>query len=412
MLANLRVRSPVVVAVLAFAVLLSGCSLFRHKKAADETYAESPVDQLYAAGAAHLDRRQWSDGITYFKEVERQHPYSEWSRRSIMMEAYAHYEANQYDDAISDADRFIQLYPGNASTAYAYYLKAECYFEQILDVGRDQAATGQALAAMREVDRRYPKTEYAQDARLKIDMINDQLAGKEMSVGRFYLRRGETLAAIGRFKTVVDRYQTTSDAPEALYRLVEAYLTLGLVEEAKRNAAVLGYNFPGEIWYADAYKLMTEKGLRPEVAPKPEHGFFHRAARMLSLRSAHGSAPPPPADAGAAPGSALTQPDTSASPAPAPEQPRKKGWFDWMHGGHKADSSAPAAQTDSAAPPPAPQSDAASAPTSTDAAAAPEQTPKKKTGWLHWPFGKKAPPAGESGAPPVSSAASSAAPAN
>ena len=141
-------------------------------------------------------------------------------------------------------DRFIELYPGNASTAYAYYLKAECYFEQILDVGRDQAATEQALAAMREVARRYPKTEYALDARLKIDMINDQLAGKEMTIGRWYLRRGDTLAAIGRFKLVVERYQTTSDAPEALYRLVEAYLTLGVYDEAKRNAAVLGYNFP------------------------------------------------------------------------------------------------------------------------------------------------------------------------
>jgi len=351
-LANFRVRSPVVFAVLACAVLLSGCSLLRHKKTADTTYAESPVDQLYAAGAARLDRHQWTDGIAYFKEVERQHPYSEWSRRAIMMQAYAHYEANQYDEAIADASRFIELYPGNASTAYAYYLKAECYFEQIIDVGRDQAATGQALSAMREVNRRYPKTEYAQDARLKIDMINDQLAGKEMSVGRFYLRRGDTLAAIGRFKTVIDRYQTTSDAPEALYRLVEAYLTLGLVEEAKRNAAVLGYNFPGDIWYADAYKLMTDKGLRPEVQPKPANGFFHRAVRVLSLRSAHGSAPPPPHDVGTEPGHELTRPESPASEVPAPEKPQKKGWLHLPSFGKKAapssDSSAPPAS--SAAP--------------------------------------------------------------
>jgi outer membrane protein assembly factor BamD len=341
-LANLRVRSPVVLAVLAVAVLLSGCSLLRSKKSADTTYAESPVDQLYAAGAAKLDHHQWSDGISYFKEVERQHPYSEWSRRAIMMQAYAHYEANQYDDAIGDANRFINLYPGNASTAYAYYLKAECYFEQILDVGRDQAATSQALASMREVNRRYPKTEYAQDARLKIDMINDQLAGKEMSVGRWYLRQGDTLAAIGRFKTVVDKYQTTSDAPEALYRLVEAYLTIGVYEEAKRNAAVLGYNFPGEIWYADAYKLMTDKGMRPEVEPKPSHGFFHRAARILSLKSAHGSAPPPPEEPAPLPDSPLIRPDTPAAAAPdeapAAEKPRKKGWFNWLHGSRKADT--------------------------------------------------------------------------
>ena len=188
MLTKFQVRSPVLFVVLASAVLLSGCALLnRHKKADDTTYAERPVDQLYAAGAAKLDRRQWSDGITYFKEVERQHPYSEWSRRAILMQAFAHYEANQYQDAVNDANRFIELYPGNASAAYAYYLKAECYFEQdLLDVGRDQAATQQALASMRDVERRYPKTEYASDARLKIDMINDQLApARKCLVGRW-----------------------------------------------------------------------------------------------------------------------------------------------------------------------------------------------------------------------------------
>jgi len=327
-LAKLRCRPTAVLVVLASTVLLSGCALFhRQKHTEDTTYSERPVDQLYAAGAERLDRHQWSDGVTYFKEVERQHPYSEWSRRSILMEAFAHYEANQYDDAIADSNRFIELYPGNASTAYAYYLKAECYFEQILDVGRDQAATEQALSAMREVDRRYPKTEYALDARLKIDMINDQLAGKEMSIGRWYLRQGDTLSAIGRFKYVVDRYQTTSDAPEALYRLVEAYLTLGLTEEAKRNAAVLGYNFPGDVWYADAYKLMSERGLRPAIAPKPNNGLFHRAARALSLKSAHGSAPPPPSDAEAA---AAASPETA--PAPPPKPPVRH-WYDWFSGG-------------------------------------------------------------------------------
>ena len=292
MLANLRVRSPVIIALLACAILLPGCSLLsRPKKSPEAAYAERPVDQLYAAGADRLDRHLWADGITYFKEVERQHPYSEWSRRAIMMQAFAHYEANQYDDAIADADRFIQLYPGNASTAYAYYLKAECYFEQILDVGRDQAATEQALSGMREVARRYPKTEYATDARLKIDMINDQLAGKEMSVGRWYLRQGDTLSAIGRFKTVVEKFQTTSDAPEALYRLVEAYLTLGVIEEANRNAAVLGYNFPGDVWYADAYRLMTAKGLRPAVEPRRATASTCRASHVLSLQSAPGTRP-------------------------------------------------------------------------------------------------------------------------
>jgi len=184
------------------------------------------------------------------------------------MQAYAHYEGNDYAEAIADADRFIQLYPGNPAAAYAHYIKAICYFEQIVDVGRDQAATAQALDALRTVVQRYPATEYAQDARLKIDMVNDQLAGKEMTVGRYYLRQGDTLAAVNRFKTVVDRYQTTTHAPEALYRLVEAYLTLGLLDEAKRNGSVLGYNYPGDAWYNDAYKLLTSRGLRPATEPQ------------------------------------------------------------------------------------------------------------------------------------------------
>jgi outer membrane protein assembly factor BamD len=192
------------------------------------------------------------------------------------MQAFAHYQANNYEEAIADADRFISLYPGNQAAAYAHYIKAVCYFEQIVDVGRDQAATGQALANLREVTQRYPRTEYASDARLKIDMVNDQLAGKEMTIGRWYLRNGDTLAAIGRFKTVIDRYQTTSHTPEALYRLVESYLTLGLLDEARKNGAVLGHNYPGDVWYNDAYKLLTAKGLRPAVEPtgKGIRGLF------------------------------------------------------------------------------------------------------------------------------------------
>jgi outer membrane protein assembly factor BamD len=253
---------------------------------------QRPVELLYTTGATKLDARQWQDAVQYFHEVERQYPYSEWSRRAILMTAYAHYQANAYDDAREDADRFISLYPGNASTAYAYYLKAICYFEQIIDVGRDQAATEQALSALREVVRRYPTTEYATDAKLKLDMVNDQLAGKEMAIGRFYLRENQPLAAIGRFRSVIDRYQTTSHTPEALYRLVEAYLTLGLTEEAKRNAAVLGYNYPGDRWYQDAYSLMQGKGLRPQITPvknKRPGGI-----RLPSLLGTHGKALKPP----------------------------------------------------------------------------------------------------------------------
>jgi len=239
-------------------------------------YEERPVELLYSVGSERLDAKMWNEAINLFREVERQHPYSEWSRRSILMTAYAHYQGNQYEEAIGDADRFVSLYPGNPSAAYAYYLKAVCYFEQIVDVGRDQASTEQALAALREVVQRYPRSEYASDARLKIDMVNDQLAGKEMSVGRWYLRQGDTIAAIGRFKTVIDRYQTTTHTPEALYRLVEAYLTVGLIDEANRNGAVLGFNFHGDRGDADAYALLSGKGLKPAVEPTARRFNFNQ----------------------------------------------------------------------------------------------------------------------------------------
>ncbi|MDP3660108.1 outer membrane protein assembly factor BamD [Phenylobacterium sp.] len=282
------------------AVALTGCA--GNKKKPRLAYEERPVELLYATGADRLDRGQWSQAVDYFQEVERQHPYSEWSRRAILMQAYAHYQGNNYPEAVADADRFISLYPGNATAAYAYYIKAICYFEQIVDVGRDQAATGQALAALSDVTQRYPRTEYAADARLKIDMVNDQLAGKEMTIGRWYMRQGDTLAAIGRFKTVVDRYQTTSHTPEALYRLVESYMTLGLVEEAKRNGAVLGFNYPGDVWYSDAYRLLTSRGLRPATEPGGERRgmmripFLHRKAETVRP-PAERLAPPPAAPA-------------------------------------------------------------------------------------------------------------------
>jgi outer membrane protein assembly factor BamD len=286
-------KSAVALALIA-AVALTGCSAFKKKKPT-LAYEERPVELLFSVGANDLDHHQWNDAVNYFREVERQHPYSEWSRRAILMTAYAHYEANNYAEAIADADRFITLYPGNVATPYAYYLKSICYFEQIVDVGRDQASTQQAQQTLGEVIKRYPKTEYAVDARLKLDMVQDQLAGKEMTVGRFYLRAGNPIAAIGRFRTVVTRYQTTSHTPEALYRLVEAYLTVGLVNEARENGAVLGYNYPGDIWYHDAYNLLTSRGMRPSVSPTGSgatlpHLFF------LPRRKGPGIAPPPVED--------------------------------------------------------------------------------------------------------------------
>jgi len=241
-------------------------------------YEERPVEALYNTGYQRLQGNRWADAIDYFQEVERQHPYSEWSRRSILMQIYAHYQNSNYIEAIAASDRFIQLFPGNPSAPYAYYMKALCNFEQITDVGRDQGYALQALGGLRDVQRRYPGTPYAIDATVKIDMVNDQLAGKEMEIGRYYQRAGQPLAAINRYKTVIDNeaYQRTSHTPEALYRLVEINLTLGLKEEAMRNGAVLGFNYPGSPWYAEAYALLTEEGAQPDVAPTGERESWLR----------------------------------------------------------------------------------------------------------------------------------------
>ena len=233
-------------------------------------YEERPVELLYQTGMQKLDEKSWSDAVTYFEEVQRQHPYSEWSRRAIVMTIYANYQADKYAEATTAADQFIKLYPGSELTPYAYYMKAICAFEQIVDVGRDQGYTDSAKALLTDVVRRYPDSEYAKDARIKLDMVQDQLAGKEMDVGRWYLNDNQPLAAIGRFKTVASDYQTTSHTPEALYRLVEANEMMGLHDEATRDAAVLGYNYPGDRWYGAAYKLLTEKGAQPAIKPDPK----------------------------------------------------------------------------------------------------------------------------------------------
>ncbi|MGE0739876.1 MAG: outer membrane protein assembly factor BamD [Hyphomonadaceae bacterium] len=242
-------------------------------------YVDEPVARIYNRGATNLDRGRWAQALRAFEEVERQHPYSSWARRAMLMEAYAHYQANQYDDAIEDAQRFISLHPGNENAPYAYYLVAMCHFERIMDVGRDQGTTERALVALNDVVRRFPDTSYARDSRLKIDMVYDQLAGKEMSVGRFYLERDQHLAAINRFRNVIENehFQRTSHVPEALHRLVESYLSVGMIDEAQRMAAILGHNFPGSEWYQRSYALMTESGVAPVAQEEAERrGWFSR----------------------------------------------------------------------------------------------------------------------------------------
>ncbi len=242
-------------------LLLWSCSLFEEE---EPRYVERPVEDLYNTAMDSLLVGDYFEAARLFDEVERQHPYSTWAAKAQLMSAFAFYQNNKYDEAINALDRFIQLHPGNKDIAYAHYLRAISYYEQISDVGRDQKFTKLALDALEEVARRFPESRYARDVSLKIDLARDHLAGKHMEIGRFYLKQGEYLAAINRFRLVIQDYQTTTHVPEALHRLVESYLVLGVTDEAQATAAVLGHNYPGSPWYADSYVLLTGIDLRPE----------------------------------------------------------------------------------------------------------------------------------------------------
>lgn len=234
------------------------------------------VEVIYNRATQEFEDKDYKSAIDDFLEVERQYPYSEWAPRAQIMAGYASYRSQKYDDAVATFERYVKLYPGSESAGYAYYMIALCYYEQITDVGRDQKMTEQALQALREVVRRAGDTSYARDAKLKLDLAVDHLAGKEMAVGRYYLERDEYLAAINRFRTVIESYQTTTHVPEALHRLVEAYLRLGVSDEARRYAAVLGYNFPASAWYRDSYALLEEKGLKPDESAAKDESLFKR----------------------------------------------------------------------------------------------------------------------------------------
>ncbi len=256
---NLMIKA----AVLGLSVtVLSGCAAFGGggNNGADTRYVARDVDTLYNAAKERLDRGQYKIAAALFDEVERQHPYSPWARRAQQMSAFSYYLANDYNKAIESSRRFLSIHPGNKDAPYAYYLIALSYYEQISDVTRDQKITEQALSTLGEVARRYPNSRYAADAKLKMDLVNDHLAGKEMEIGRFYQRRGKWLAATIRFRTVIEKYETTTHAAEALMRLTESYLALGIPTEAKKSAAVLGANYPGSKWYERAYELVEKHG--------------------------------------------------------------------------------------------------------------------------------------------------------
>lgn len=238
------------------ALSMAGCAKKSGNK--DLPYVARDVGTLYSAAKQRLDQHQYKLAAALFDEVERQHPYSVWARRAQLMGAFSYYLNRDYTESISSAQRFLAVHPGNRDAPYAYYLIGLSYYEQISDVTRDQKITQQAKDALGEIIRRYPDTRYAADARLKLDLVEDHLAGKEMEIGRFYERSSNWLAASIRFREVVDKFQTTSHAPEALYRLTECYLALGIPDEAKKSAAVLGANYPGNKWYERAYKLMQK----------------------------------------------------------------------------------------------------------------------------------------------------------
>ena len=273
---RLRALAGLLLALTFFTAPIAGCSVFSK----DEDYVpEDAADKLYNEGLFLLNNKQDYEGAAKkFDEVDRQNPYSEWARKALLMSAYSYYQAQKYDDCINSAKRYVTLHPGSQDAAYAQYLIGVSYYDQILDVQHDQARADKAVSALEEVVRKYPETEYALSAKKKIDTARDQLAGKEMEIGRFYMKKRDFTGAINRFKVVVTQYQTTREVEEALERLTEAYISLGIMDEAQTAAAVLGHNFPDSPWYKDAYKLVKSAGGEPN---ENKGSWMSRAFRGL-----------------------------------------------------------------------------------------------------------------------------------
>ena len=280
-------RVPGLARILAFALVapaLAGCeSLGGLWGPKDDPVLDEPADRIYNEGLYLLNVKKDTKGAAKrFEEVDRQHPYSEWARKSLIMSAFAYYEAGAYDDSINSAKRYIQLHPGSPDAAYAQFLIGSSYFDQIRDVSRDQERTEKAISMLDEVVRKYPSTEYAVSAKRKIEQGRDQLAGQRMLIGRYYMERRDYTGAATRFKEVVTKYQTTRHVEEALLRLTEVYLALGVVSEAQTSAAVLGHNFPDSRWYKDAYALLSKRGLEPS---ENKGSWISRAFAGLTGRS-------------------------------------------------------------------------------------------------------------------------------
>ena len=268
------------VVVLAAAVMLSACASF-DLFSKEEQPPDEPADKLYNNAVFLLnEEKSYKEAAKKFEEVDRQHPYSEWARKALIMSAYAYYAGRQYDDCIAAAKRYISLHPASAEAAYAQYLIGSSYFDQIPDVTRDQTRTERAMAALEEVTRKFPNTEYAVSARRKVEIGRDNLAAKEMDIGRANLTKKNFIGAINRFKVVVTQYQTTRHVEEALMRLTECYMALGILPEAQTAAAVLGHNFPDSPWYQDAYTLVRTGGGEPK---EQEGHWITKAFKKVGL---------------------------------------------------------------------------------------------------------------------------------
>jgi outer membrane protein assembly factor BamD len=266
-------------AIVVLIAAMAGCSMFSGKQ--EVTLENMPPDQIFQKADAELAAGSATQAAKTYSEIDRLYPFSQLAKRAIIMSAFASYKARDFSSARASAQRYLDLYPSDEDAAYAQHLIALSYYDNIVDVGRDQGTTEQALQALREVVNRYPDSEYARDAQLKIDLTLDHLAGKEMEIGRYYLKRGYYAAAINRFRVVVDKYQTTSQVPEALHRIVEANLALGLDGEAKKAAAVLGHNYPGSVWYADSYELITGEKVAGADQNNQDDGFFSQVYRRV-----------------------------------------------------------------------------------------------------------------------------------
>jgi len=250
-----------VIGAIGVTALLAACSGAGGRTDQSVSLDGYTPEQIFERGEYELAASDTADAAFYFSEVERLYPYSDWAKRAVIMQAYAHHQNKDYENSRSAAQRYIDFYPTDEDAAYAQYLLALSYYDQIEDVGRDQGLTFQALQALRTVIERYPDSEYARSSVLKFDLAFDHLAAKEMEIGRYYLKRDHYAAAINRFRVVVEDFQTTTHTAEALHRLVEAYLSLGLTDEAQTAGAILGYNYQSSSWYEDSFKLLTGRGL-------------------------------------------------------------------------------------------------------------------------------------------------------